>query len=166
MTPSGIEPATFRFVAQHLNYYTQFNLKALLIVIKHTDRKRRPIYICLHLAQRLRCCATNLKVAGSIPEGVIRIFHCHNPSDRAMTLGSTQPLTEMSSRRFSGGKCGRCVRLTTLPSFCAVVMKSGNLNFLETSGPLQACNGTALPFTFALYKGKHKLARHTVIIVH
>jgi len=26
-------------------------------------------------------------------------------------------------------------------------MKSGNLNFLETSEPLQACNGTALPFT-------------------
>jgi len=25
-------------------------------------------------------------------------------------------------------------------------MKSGNLNFLETSGPLQACNGTALHF--------------------
>jgi hypothetical protein len=28
----------------------------------------------------------------------------------------------------------------------AVVMKSGSLNFLEPSGPLQACNGTALPF--------------------
>ena len=25
-----------------------------------------------------------------------------------------------------------------------MVTKSGNLNFLETSGPLQACNGTAL----------------------
>ena len=25
-------------------------------------------------------------------------------------------------------------------------MKSGNLNFLEPSGPLQACNGTALPY--------------------
>ena len=25
-------------------------------------------------------------------------------------------------------------------------MKSGNLNFLEHSGPLRACNGTALPF--------------------
>jgi len=24
-------------------------------------------------------------------------------------------------------------------------MKSGNLNFLEPSGPFQACNGTALP---------------------
>ena len=34
-----------------------------------------------------------------------------------------------------------------LPPFCAVVTKSGNLNFLETSEPVQACNGTALPFT-------------------
>ena len=61
-----------------------------------------------------------------------------------MALGSTQPLTEMSSRRISWGKSGRCVRLTTLPPRCAVVMKSGNLNFLEISGPLQACNGTDL----------------------
>jgi hypothetical protein len=34
--------------------------------------------------------------------------------------------------------------LTTLPPFCAVVMKSGYFNFLEPSGPLQACNGTYL----------------------
>jgi len=33
-----------------------------------------------------------------------------------------------------------------LPPSRAVVMKSGNLNFLEPSGPLQACNRTALPF--------------------
>ena len=26
-------------------------------------------------------------------------------------------------------------------------MKSGNINLLEPSGPLQACNETALPFT-------------------
>ena len=32
-----------------------------------------------------------------------------------------------------------------LPPSCAVVTKSGNLNFLEPSGPVQACNGTALP---------------------
>ena len=31
-------------------------------------------------------------------------------------------------------------------AFCAVVMKSENLNFVEPSGPLQACNGIALPF--------------------
>jgi len=53
-----------------------------------------------------------------------------------MALGSTQTLTEMS-------KGGRCVKLTNLPPSCAVVMKSGNLNFLEPSGPLWACNGTA-----------------------
>ena len=33
----------------------------------------------------------------------------------------------------------------SLPPSCAVVMKSGNLNILEPSGPLQTCNGTALP---------------------
>jgi hypothetical protein len=64
-----------------------------------------------------------------------------------MALGSTQPLTEMSTRCISWGKGGRCVRLTTLPPSCAVVTKSGNLNFLEPFGSLQACNGTALPFT-------------------
>jgi len=37
---------------------------------------------------------------------------------------------------FLVGKGGRCVRLTTLPPSCAVVTKSGNLNFLEPSGPV------------------------------
>jgi len=40
-------------------------------------------------------------VAGSIPACVIGIFHWHNPSDRTMVLGSTQPLTEMSTRNIS-----------------------------------------------------------------
>ena len=35
-----------------------------------------------------------------------------------------------------------------LPPSCAVVTKSGNLNFLENSGPVQACNGTDLPLLF------------------
>ena len=48
------------------------------------------------VAQWLRCCATNRNVTGSIPDGVIGDFHCHNnPSDRTMALGSTQPLSEM-----------------------------------------------------------------------
>ena len=80
--------------------------------------------------------ATNWQVAGSIPDSVVRISQWHNPSGRTMAPGLTQLLTKMSTR---------CVRLTTLQPSCAVVMKSGNLNFLEPSGPLQACNGTALP---------------------
>ena len=55
---------------------------------------------------------------------------------------------------FLGGKGGRCVRLTTLPPSCAVVTKSVNLNFLEPSGPVQACNGIALPFTWGYTRTK------------
>ena len=64
------------------------------------------------LAQWLRCCATNRKVAVSIPDGVIGIFHWHNPSDR--------PGVDSASNRneyqeyFLGVKSGRRVRLTTL----------------------------------------------------
>ena len=36
--------------------------------------------------------------------------------------------------------------LTTLPPFCAVVTKFGNLNFLEPCGPVQACNGDCVTF--------------------
>ena len=50
---------------------------------------------------RLRHCVTNRKVAGLITDGVIGIFHGHNPSDRTMALGLTQPVTEMSNRNIS-----------------------------------------------------------------
>ena len=51
----------------------------------------------------LRHCATNRKVASSIPVGVNGIFHWHNPSGHTMALGLTQPLTEMSTRNISWG---------------------------------------------------------------
>jgi len=53
-----------------------------------------------------------------------------------MALGSTQPLIEMSTRSISGDKGDGYVRLTTLPQSWAVVMNSGNLNFMESSGHL------------------------------
>ena len=37
-----------------------------------------------------------------------------------------------------------------LPPSCAVVMKSGNLNFLEPFESLQACNGITLPLPLPL----------------
>jgi hypothetical protein len=48
-------------------------------------------------------CATFRMVAGLIPDGVIGIFHRHNPSGRTMPLGLTQPLTEMSTRNIFWG---------------------------------------------------------------
>jgi len=41
-----------------------------------------------------------------------------------------------------------------LPLSCSVVTKSGSLNFLEPSGPVQVCNGTALPLPFMGGRGE------------
>ena len=49
----------------------------------------------------LRHCATRRKVAGFIPDGVF--FYLRNPSGYTMALGSTQPLTEMSTRNIFWG---------------------------------------------------------------
>jgi len=64
-----------------------------------------------------------------------------------MFLGSTQPLTEMTTRNISWGKGGRCVGLTTLSPLCADFLQ---INLLEPSGPVQAYNGIALHFTVAV----------------
>ena len=49
-----------------------------------------------------------------------------------------------------GGKGGWCLRLTTLPFHVPIVLKSGSFNLLEPSGPVQTCNGIALPLPKAL----------------
>jgi hypothetical protein len=48
--------------------------------------------------------ARSQKVAGLIPDEVIGFFNLPNPSNRTMALGSTQPLTEISTRNILGGK--------------------------------------------------------------
>ena len=51
----------------------------------------------------LRHCATSRMVAGSIPVDVIGISNRLNPFGWTMALGSTQPLTAMSTRIISWG---------------------------------------------------------------
>ena len=46
-------------------------------------------------------------------------------------LGSTQPLRDMSTRIFPGGKDGGCVMLTTLLPACAFYLEIKSLNLLE-----------------------------------
>jgi hypothetical protein len=60
-------------------------------------------YCATAVAQWLKFCATNQKVAGSILDGVMEFFIDINPSDRNMALGSTQPLREMSTGSISWG---------------------------------------------------------------
>ena len=64
-----------------------------------------------------------------------------------MALGSTQSLTEMSTRIISrvleaAGAWGCQPYHIPVP----IVLKSESLILLETSGPVQACNGIAVPF--------------------
>jgi len=114
-------------------YYTskenKFVGQKLGIVIKLTLNSYYQRALNMHIIQcgtrcwwcsLLRHCATSRKFAGSIPDGVIGIFHWHNLSGRTKALGLTQPLTEMSTRNISWGVKGdRCVGLTTLPPSCA-----------------------------------------------
>ena len=43
-------------------------------------------------------------------------------------------------------------------------MKSGKLNFLESSGPLQACNGTALTLPVSYYTASHPRKNHNLSV--
>ena len=108
-------------------------------------------FLLTAVALWLRCGVTNRRVAGSIPDSVIGFF-----LDIKFFRSHYGPGVDSASNRneyqeyFLGGKGGRCVRLTTVSPSC-VVTKFGNLNFLEPSGPVEACNGTALPAYSFLY---------------
>jgi len=64
-----------------------------------------------------------------------------------VALGSTQPLTEMSTIIFSGGKDGQCVGLTTLPSSCADCLEIWEP---QPPGTFRACTGIAMPLCIRL----------------
>jgi len=93
-----------------------------------------------------------LKARISIPVGTIGIFHWHNPSSRTMAFGSTQPLTEMSTRNISWGvKAVSALGWQPYHLHVPTVMKSGSLNLLQPSGPVKACSGIALPMPLTFH---------------
>jgi len=88
------------------------------------------------------------KVPGSIP-GVAGIFTV--TSDWSMCPGADRA-SKREYQDIPGGKGGRCVRLTTYHLHVPIVKKSGGLNLLEPRGPVQVCNGRALPLTLCASK--------------
>ena len=97
------------------------------------------------MAQWLRCCDTNRKVAGSIPAGVsgffndIKFFRSHY----GLGVDSASNRNEYQEY-FPGGKGGRCVRLTT---YHHPVPVSRNLETLTSWNPL----GLSRPVMGLLY---------------
>jgi hypothetical protein len=65
----------------------------------------------------LRHYVTSWKIAGSSPDDV-DFFNLPNPSSSTMALGSTQPLTEMSTRNLPGGKGRPARRADNLTAIC------------------------------------------------
>ena len=63
------------------------------------------------MAQLVEALGYKPEIEGLVPNGISEIFHRLNPSGRTMILGSTQPLTEMSTRELpwevkTAGACG------------------------------------------------------------
>ena len=124
--------SSVRSVSFHQHLYSQIALRlimrfhaciasissSLLILLRYNQN------VGTAVAQWLRFCARNRKVAGSIPAGVIGIFRWHKIFPIALWPWGRLSLEQKWA--FPGGKGGRGLRLTTLPPSC-FVMKSGNL---------------------------------------
>jgi hypothetical protein len=65
---------------------------------------------------------TSQKVAGSIPDEVIGFFDSPNPSSRDMAVGSTQPLTEMSTGNLPGGKGWPALKADKRTAICGPII--------------------------------------------
>ena len=85
-------------------------------------------------------------------------FYWHNPSGRTVALGSTQPLTEMSTGNISWGvKAAGAYDWQSYHLHVLIFSKSENLNLLEPSGPVQACNGIALPLHVSVLTNNRRI---------
>jgi hypothetical protein len=79
-------------------------LSELRILRTNATKRLKHVSCSVHFVHWLWHYTTGGKVAGSILDKVIGILNWPNPSSRTMDLGSTQPLTEMSTRNLPGGR--------------------------------------------------------------
>jgi hypothetical protein len=70
----------------------------------------------------LRHYAPSRKVAVSIPDKAVEFFNSPNPTSRTMALGSTKPLTEISTKNLPGGEGRSSPKADNLTDICEPIV--------------------------------------------
>jgi hypothetical protein len=108
----------------------------------------------------LRHCTKSRNDAGSVPDGVIGIFH----TGHTLVLDSTQPHNSNEYQGyFLGVKGGRCIGLRTLPPPGAECLEIGDR---QPTGTLWACNNPLLGSLFLYINCSHGARTYTHIHVY
>jgi hypothetical protein len=95
----------------------------------------------------------------------VDFFNLPNPSSRTMALGSTQPLIEMSTRNFSGGKKRPVCRADNLAAICEPdVCKLWEPQPVTTLRATTACTGIALPSPF-MHLTNFEIYHHIICLI-
>jgi hypothetical protein len=83
---------------------------------------------------------TSRKVTGSNPDEVIGLLNLPNPSSRTISLVSTQPLTEMSTRNLPWAKVQAACKADNFTAICEpIVQKMWEPRRLTTLWASTAC---------------------------
>jgi len=123
---------------------------------------------CFGLSQFLRFffwATLYYNVVGSIPDGVIWIFHWHNPSVALWPSGSLNFWRKWELWIYSGEKRRPVRRDDNYYHHVPIVWNSRRLKLLEPSGPAQGCNGRALILRFFRPTRTQRCCRYEVKFV-